>query len=158
MKNGDGTWTLKWVLDYMAEGSTYNPKVTFDTSIISSELNFVNNVADLNGKVVAEVWLEEDDSVRDTSGESLRTSTVGITVTNSGVIVVDKVVDKPHIESGNEIDPAKPSDTHPTDFTYTVSFKNHSAIPMQNVRVLDVLPYMGDRSKSIKEYLNRVLL
>ncbi|MGM0113368.1 SpaA isopeptide-forming pilin-related protein [Enterococcus sp. DIV0187] len=143
--NGDGTHTLKWVLDYMAEGSTYNPKVTFDTSIISSALNFVNNVADMTGKVIAEVWLEEDPSIKDTSIEQLRTSTTDFTVTNSGVIVVDKVVDKPHIESGNEIDPAKPSDTHPTDFTYTVAFKNHSVIPMQNVRVLDVLPYMGDQ-------------
>ena len=28
VENADGTWTLKWVLDYMAEGSTYNPTVT----------------------------------------------------------------------------------------------------------------------------------
>ncbi|MBO0452073.1 SpaA isopeptide-forming pilin-related protein [Candidatus Enterococcus murrayae] len=144
VENGDGTWTLKWVLDYTAEASTHNPKVTFDTSIISSKLNFVSNSAQLNGKVVADVWLEEDESVRDTSNEKLRTSTTSVVVTNSGVIVVDKVVDKPYIESGNEMDPAKPSETHPTDFTYTVSFKNHSTGAMNDVKVLDVLPYMGD--------------
>ncbi|MBO0460095.1 hypothetical protein JZO77_25545 [Enterococcus hulanensis] len=144
VENADGTWTLKWVLDYMAEGSTYNPKVTFDTSIISSKLTFISNSAQLDGKVVADVWLEEDKNVRDTSDEKFRTSTANALVTNSGVIVVDKVVDKPYIESGNEIDPAKPSDTNPTDFTYTISFKNHSTNPMGNVRVLDVLPYNGD--------------
>ncbi|WP_137663329.1 prealbumin-like fold domain-containing protein [Enterococcus hulanensis] len=145
VENADGTWTLKWVLDYTAEGSTYNPKVTFDTSIISSKLTFISNSAQLDGKVVADVWLEEDKNVRDTSDEQLRTSTANATVTNSGVIVVDKVVDKPYIESGNEIDPAKPSDTNPTDFTYTISFKNHSTKPMDDVRVLDVLPFNGDQ-------------
>ena len=145
VKNSDGTWTLTWILDYMAEGSTYNPKVIFDTSIISSALDFDNNVATLYGKVIAEVWSEEDDSVRDTSDETkFRTSTNDFTVKNSGVIVVDKVVDKPYIESGNEIDPAKPSDTHPTDFTYTISFKNHSSSAMDRVRILDVLPYNLD--------------
>lgn len=145
VENADGTWTLKWVLDYTAEGSTYNPKVTFDTSIISSKLTFISNSAQIDGKVVADVWLEEDESVRDPSDEEdFRTSTANAVVTNSGVIVVDKVVDKPYIESGNEIDPAKPADTHPTDFTYTISFKNHSSNPMGNVRVLDVLPYNGD--------------
>ncbi|MGG5368450.1 SpaA isopeptide-forming pilin-related protein [Enterococcus sp. AZ196] len=144
VENKDGTWTLKWILDYMAEGSTYNPSITFSTSIISSKLDFMSNVAQLNGKVVSDVWLEDDESVRDNSSETFRTSTTGVTVTNSGVIVVDKVVDKPQIESGNEIDPAKPTDSHPTDFTYTVSFKNHSALPMDNVKVLDVLPYNGD--------------
>lgn len=142
--NGDGTRTLKWILDYMSKGSNYNPKVVFDTSIISSELNFKNNVADLNGKVIAEVCLEEDESVKDDSGTLFRTSTTELTVTNSGVIVVDKVVDKPYIESGNGIDPAKPTDKHPTDFTYTVAFKNHSPTSMENVRILDVLPYNGD--------------
>lgn len=144
MKNGDGTWTLTWVLDYTAEGSTYNPKVIFDTSIISSALNFDNNVAALKGKVIADVWLEDDDNIRDTSEEKFRTSTTDFTVTNSGVIVVDKVVDKPYIESGNEIDPANPTDTHPTDFTYTISFKNHSPIAMDRVRILDILPYNLD--------------
>lgn len=144
VENADGTWTLKWVLDYMAEGSTYNPKVTFDTSIISSKLTFISNSAQLDGKVVADVWLEEDESIRDPSDEKFRTSTTSAIVTNSGVVVVDKVVDKPYIESGNEMDPAKPADTHPTDFTYTISFKNHSSNPMGNVRVLDVLPYNGD--------------
>ena len=144
IKNDDDSWTLKWVLDYTAEGSTYNPKVTFDTSIISSKLTFISNSAELDGKVVADVWLEEDESVRDTSGEKFRTSTGNATVTNSGVIVVDKVCDKPYIESGNEIDPAKPADTHPTDFTYTISFKNQSPNAMDDVRVLDVLPFNGD--------------
>lgn len=144
VENADGTWTLKWVLDYTAEGSTYNPKVTFDTSIISSKLNFISNSAQLNGQVIADVWLEEDKSVRDPSDEKFRTSTANALVTNSGVIVVDKVVDKPFIESGNKIDPAKPADTHPTDFTYTISFKNHSANPMGNVRILDVLPHNSD--------------
>lgn len=144
VENGDGTWTLTWVLDYMAKGSNYNPKVTFETTIVSSKLNFVNNVANLNAKVVSDVWLEDDDSVRDTSEEKFRTSTTGVTVTNSGVIVVDKTVDKPYIDTGNKLDPAQPSVTHPTDFTYTVAFKNHSAIPMQTVRILDVLPYNGD--------------
>lgn len=145
IENGNGTRTLRWILDYMAKDSTYNPKIVFDTTIISSKLDFVNNVANLNGKVIADIWLESDETERDTSDESFRTSTNGFTVTNSGVIVVDKVVDKTYIESGNETDPAKPTETHPTDFTYTVSFKNHSAVPMQNVRVLDVLPYMGDQ-------------
>ena len=145
VENSDGTKTLTWVLDYMAVGSTYNPKVTFGTSIVASKLTFVNNVANLNGKVVSELWLESDESNRDTSTKEQRTASKDIIVTNSGVIVVDKTVDKPFIESGNERDPAKPADTHPTDFTYTVSFKNHSAIPMQNVRVLDVLPYNGDQ-------------
>lgn len=144
-EESNGTYSLKWILDYVAEGSNYNPKVVFDTSIVSSKLDFVNNVAELNGKVVSEVWLEENESIKDTSSETFRTSTTGITVTNSGVVVVDKVVDKPYIESGNEVDPSKPSVSHPTDFTYTISFKNHSAIPMQNVRVLDVLPYIGDQ-------------
>lgn len=144
VENADGTWTLKWVLDYTAEGSTYNPKVTFDTSIISSKLNFISNSAQLNGQVIADVWLEEDKSVRDPSDEKFRTSTANALVTNSGVIVVDKIVDKPYIENGNEVDPAKPSDTNPTDFTYTISFKNHSARAMDDVRVLDVLPYNGD--------------
>ena len=144
IENDDGTWTLKWILDYTAKNSTYNPKIIFDTSIISSKLSFNNNVATLNGKVIAEVWLEDDKSVRDSSVEKLRTSTTDFTVTNSGVIVIDKVVDKPHIESGNKIDPAKPSDTSPTDFTYTISFRNHSSESMYNVKVLDVLPRKGD--------------
>ena len=144
VENADGTWTLKWVLDYMSKDSTYNPKVTFDTSIISSKLTFVSNSAQLNGQVIADVWLEQDESIRDTSDEVFRTSTTSAIVTNSGVIVVDKVVDKPYIESGNEIDPATPADTHPTDFTYTVSFKNHSSGAMNNVKVLDVLPKIGD--------------
>ncbi|MDT2658945.1 SpaA isopeptide-forming pilin-related protein [Enterococcus hulanensis] len=144
IENGDGTWTLKWILDYKSEGNNYNPKIIFDTSIVSSKLEFELNVAKLSGKVIADVWLEDDKSVRDTSKEEFRTSTKGVTVTNSGVIVVNKVVDKPYIESGNKIDPAKPTETHRTDFTYTVSFKNHSAIAMENVRVLDVLPYMAN--------------
>lgn len=150
VENGD-SYTLKWVLDYMAEGSTYNPKVVFDTSIISSKLNFDNNVAALKGEVVSEVWLEEDDSMRDTSSGKFRTSTNGFTVTNSGVIVVDKVVDKPYIESGNKIDPAKPSIAYPTDFTYTIAFKNHSSSVMERVRILDVLPYnLDDRGTKFK--------
>ncbi|MEO1769800.1 prealbumin-like fold domain-containing protein [Candidatus Enterococcus ferrettii] len=144
VENEDGTWTLKWILDYTAKNSTYNPKIIFDTSIISSKLSFNNNVATLNGKVVAEVWLEDDESVKDTSVVKLRTSTTDFTVTNSGVIVIDKVVDKPHIESGNKIDPAKPSDMYPTDFTYTISFRNHSSESMYKVKVLDVLPRKGD--------------
>ncbi|MBO0460062.1 hypothetical protein JZO77_25375, partial [Enterococcus hulanensis] len=144
VKNSDGTWTLTWILDYTAEGSTYNPKVTFDTSIISSALDFDNNEAFLKGKVVAEVWLEKNESMKDPSDEKFRTSTNDFTVTNSGVVVVDKVVDKPYIESGNEIDPANPTDTHPTDFTYTISFKNHSSSAMDRVRILDVLPYNVD--------------
>lgn len=143
-ENDDGTWTLKWVLDYMSKDSSYNPKVVFDTSIISSKLNFINNAAMLNGKVVAGVWLEDDESMKDVSIEGMRTSTTDITVTNSGVITLDKVVDKSYIESGNEIDPANSSDVHPTDFTYTVSFKNHSTSSMTDVRILDVLPYNSD--------------
>lgn len=148
VQNGDGEWVMKWVLDYMAEGSTYNPKVTFDTSIVSSELNFSSNVANLNGKVVSQVWLEEDEKICDSSDENFRKSATNFTVTNSGVIVVDKVVDKPYIESGNKIDPAKPSITHPTDFTYTISFKNHSSTAMKNVRILDVLPHNDDKRGS----------
>lgn len=145
VENGDGSWTLRWIIDYMAEGSTYNPKVTFDTSIVSSKLNFVNNLASFSGKVVSEIWLEDDDSVRDTSDEKkFRTSTTNMTVTNSGAIVVDKRVDKSYIEAGNEADPAKSSIEHPTDFTYTVSFKNQSAIDMLDVRILDVLPKNTD--------------
>ena len=144
VENSDGTWTLTWLLDYMAAGSNYNPKVTFDTSIVSSKLNFENNMASLNAKVVSEVWLEEDDNIRDTSGETFRTSTTGVSVTNSGVIVVDKTVDKSYVDAGNETDSAQASVPNPTDFTYTISFRNHSAIPMQNVRILDVLPYNGD--------------
>lgn len=144
IENADGTWTLKWILDYTAKDSTYNPTVVFDTSIISSKLSFNNNVASLSGKVIADVWLEEDKEVRDTSDVKLRTSKTDLTVTNSGVIIVDKVVDKPYIENGNEIDPAKPTVTHPTDFTYTISFKNHSSAAMTNVKVLDVLPKNGD--------------
>ncbi|MGO3791318.1 MAG: hypothetical protein ACTJG1_07635, partial [Enterococcus gilvus] len=156
VQNGDGEWVMKWVLDYIAKNSTYNPKISFDTSIISSKLDFVFNVANLKGTVTSEVWLEDDESVRDTSDEEkFRISTTNCTVTNSGVIVIDKVVDKPFIESGNKIDPAKPEDTHPTDFTYTVSFKNHSSTAMNEVRVLDVLPYNGDeRGTSIHNDYN----
>ncbi|OTO67780.1 MULTISPECIES: prealbumin-like fold domain-containing protein [unclassified Enterococcus] len=150
VENSD-SYTLKWVLDYMAVGSTYNPKVVFDTSIVSSKLNFDNNVAALKGEVISEVYLEEDSSIKDTSIEKLRTSTNDFTVTNSGVIVVDKVVDKPYIESGNKIDPAKPSIAHPTDFTYTIAFKNHSSSVMERVRILDVLPYnLDDRGTKFK--------
>ncbi|MGM0112734.1 SpaA isopeptide-forming pilin-related protein [Enterococcus sp. DIV0187] len=142
--NSDGTQTLTWILDYLTENSSYNPKVSFDTIVISSKLNFINNVADLDGKVVADLWLESDENNKDTSEEEFRTSTKTVSVSNSGVIVVDKEVNKPYIESGNEVDPAKPSITHPTDFTYTISYKNHSAVAMNDIRVLDVLPYNGD--------------
>lgn len=143
-ENPDGTVTLIWIKDYMAENSTYNPTVSFETSIVSSSLDFINNVASLDGKLVTDVWLEEDETVRDTSPESQRTSTAGLTVTNQGVISIDKIVDKPFIEAGNEVDPAKPSIAHPTDFTYTVSYKNHATNPMYKVRLLDPLPYNGD--------------
>ncbi|MEO1769348.1 SpaA isopeptide-forming pilin-related protein [Candidatus Enterococcus ferrettii] len=142
-KNSDGSWTLNWVLDYAA-GSTYNPKITFDTSIVPSQLNFVLNSATLKASVVSDIWLEKDDTIRDSSAESQRTAGTSVIVTNSGTITVDKVVDKPYIESGNQVDPANSSDTHPTDFTYTVSFKNHSTVAMSDIRVLDVLPFIGD--------------
>lgn len=142
-KNSDGSWTLTWVLDYAA-GSTYNPKITFDTSIIPSQLNFVLNSATLKASVVSDIWLEKDDTIRDSSAESQRTAGTSVIVTNSGTITVDKVVDKPYIEAGNQVDPANSSDTHPTDFTYTVSFKNHSTVAMSDIRVLDILPFIGD--------------
>ncbi|MGM0238059.1 SpaA isopeptide-forming pilin-related protein [Enterococcus sp. AZ103] len=142
-KNSDGSWILTWELDYAA-GSTYNPKITFDTSIIPSQLNFVLNSATLKASVVSDIWLEKDDTIRDSSTESQRTAGTSVIVTNSGTITVDKVVDKPYIEAGNQVDPANSSDTHPTDFTYTVSFKNHSTVAMSDIRVLDVLPFIGD--------------
>ncbi|MBO1306231.1 hypothetical protein JZO70_08675 [Enterococcus sp. 669A] len=145
VENGDGSWTLSWILDYKTASGTYNPKVTFDSSIVLSKLNFVNNLASFSGKVVSEVWLENDDSIRDTSDEkNFRTSTTSMNVTNSGVIVVDKRVDKSYIDAGNKVDPAQVGTTNPTDFTYTISFKNHSTIPMEEVKILDVLPYNGD--------------
>ncbi|MGH1648389.1 SpaA isopeptide-forming pilin-related protein [Enterococcus gilvus] len=142
-QNSDGSWTLTWVLDY-PPGSTYNPKVTFDTSIIPSQLSFVLNSATLQASVVSDIWLEKDETIRDSSEKEQRTAGTSVVVTNSGTITVDKVVDKPYIEAGNQVDPANSSETHPTDFTYTVSFKNHSTVPMNDIRVLDVLPFAGD--------------
>ncbi|MGM0113604.1 hypothetical protein, partial [Enterococcus sp. DIV0187] len=86
IENDDGSYALKWVLDYTAEGSTYNPKVSFETHILSSKLEFVNNVVELNAKVVAEVWLENDETYSDISNETLRTSTTGVIISNNGVM------------------------------------------------------------------------
>lgn len=129
--NEDGSWTLTWTLDYR-KPDLYNPKVTFDTSIVSSQLNFENNVANLSAKVVVEVCTESDPNNHDDSSEEFRTSTGVITVTNSGTLIVDKTVDQPYIDNGK------------TEFTYKVAFRNHSPAPMKNVRILDVLPYNGD--------------
>ncbi|WP_438714877.1 SpaA isopeptide-forming pilin-related protein [Enterococcus sp. AZ109] len=130
-QNDDGSWTLSWTLDYLAN-SNYNPRVTFDTSIISSQLDFDNNVADLNAKLVVEVRSESDESIYDNSRIEFRTATEQVTVTNSGVLVVDKIVDKPYIDNGK------------SELTYTVAYRNHSPFPMDDVRILDVLPYNGD--------------
>ncbi|MGG5370986.1 SpaA isopeptide-forming pilin-related protein [Enterococcus sp. AZ196] len=143
--NKDGTKTLRWVLDYKVETPAYKPTVSFDTKIVSSRLSFNGSSTSLHSEVVAGVCLEEDENVKDDSDEKkFRTSVKDVVVTNSGVMIVDKEVDKPYIESGNKIDPANPLNESPTDFTYTISFKNHSSSDMSEVRVLDVLPYMGD--------------
>lgn len=142
-ENSDGTKTLRFIQDYLVAGK-YDSTVNFKTSIVSSSLNFINNQATLSAKVVAQVWLESDPDVIDTSLLAQRTSNTLVTVSNAGVIVIDKVTDKPFIESGNEIDLAKPETANPTDIKFTISYKNHSTGSLGNVRALDVLPYNGD--------------
>ena len=142
-ENSDGTRTLRFIQDYLVSGND-NPTVNFKTSIISSALSFVNNQATLSAKVVSQIWLEDDPSVTDSSSVSQRTSNTAVTVSNAGVIVIDKVTDELFIESGNEIDPANLEQKNPTDITYTISYKNHSTGSLGNVRALDVLPYNGD--------------
>ncbi|MHC5229673.1 hypothetical protein ACYSNW_15520, partial [Enterococcus sp. LJL99] len=142
-ENSDGTKTLCFIQDYLVAGN-YNPTVNFKTSIISSALNFTNNQATLSAKVVSQVWLENDSSVTDTSSVAQRTSNTSVTVSNAGVIVIDKVTDAPFIESGNAMDPANQDEKNPTDISFTISYKNHSTGSLGNVRALDVLPYNGD--------------
>lgn len=142
-ENSDGTKTLRFIQDYLVAGN-YNSTVNFKTSIIASNLNFTNNQVTLSAKVVSQVWLEDDPTVTDTSTIDARTSTTAVTVSNSGVIVIDKYTDAPFIESGNEIDPANTDKENPTDITYTISYKNQSTASLGNVRALDVLPYNGD--------------
>ncbi|MHC5229056.1 SpaA isopeptide-forming pilin-related protein, partial [Enterococcus sp. LJL99] len=132
-----------FIQDYLVAGN-YNPTVNFKTSIISSALNFTNNQATLSAKVVSQVWLENDSSVTDTSSVAQRTSNTSVTVSNAGVIVIDKVTDAPFIESGNAMDPANQDEKNPTDISFTISYKNHSTGSLGNVRALDVLPYNGD--------------
>lgn len=142
-ENSDGTKTLRFIQDYLVAGN-YNSTVNFNTAIVSSALNFMNNQATLSAKVVSQVWLEHDSSVTDTSSVAQRTSNTSVTVSNAGVIVIDKITDEAFIESGNKIDPANQDKKNPSDITYTISYKNHSTGSLGNVRALDVLPYNGD--------------
>lgn len=76
-----------------------------------------------------------------------QTATVKVNMTNKlldGEISLAKRVDKQFIESGNQIDPAKPTNTNPTEIQYTVTAKNKVYSAVKDVRILDILPFDSD--------------
>lgn len=137
--NADGTTKLRWAFSNMPlttgvevnfKATSEFPKLSFDSS------GFTGN---LTVSTVGEMWRKDDPSVKDEAIATIRSSSDTFKEKLIQQVIVSKTGDKKLIEVGDDV-PVGVTDA----IKYTMTTKNESAQPIQDVRISDVLPYDGD--------------
>ena len=142
--NPDGTTTLRWSFGQPLEIGD-GVEVNFKADINSSELTFSNTgyTNDLRINTIGEMWVTNDTSNNDKSEEERRSSFDRFIVQKKQQVILNKSSDKPMIEVG-DYDP-RPSGGEDTSITYDVSLQNDSLDDIVDGRLLDALPFNGDK-------------
>lgn len=118
-KNADGSILLTWKIPSWEVGATIEP-IKFNAQV---NLNVTDN-SKLESKAVIE-------SLGDVSSESMRTSSVGLTITNSGEWGVEKTVLTPLVEKDEDI-------------SYLLKYYQTTENTYHHVVLIDILPFNGD--------------
>ncbi|MGG5315044.1 hypothetical protein IGI49_003424 [Enterococcus sp. AZ071] len=118
----------------------------FDVPVKITELSKINKNS--QGKLEIKNKVNLSATYFNGQKDSIDSNEVVTTVKIPKQLTINKSVDKELIETGNQIDPAQPENTSLTTFSYTLTGKNTSFSSIENIRILDVLPFNSDARNS----------
>lgn len=150
VKNIDGTTNLIWEIIVDKENTLKD--ITYSTQVDYSQIVYDDNHnTNLKNKVMISGAFKDSPEIQDSSPESQRTTEAQINITQVTQVVVAKTTSDNLVEVGNE-DPANDDNfdeeglkTRLDDIHYNIYAQNDTTNDVMNVRLLDVLPFDGDK-------------
>ena len=150
-ENEDGSQILTYELTY--NQSLNNSTIKYKTQTNGSKVNFVSNEAPIKSTVLSQITLNSDSKVYDTRSDSARQASANSTIINAGVLSVDNFTSTPYIETGNLTNNGI-KDPKLNEIIFDVSYKNHFASNLNEVRILNVLPTNADSASNFTGTVN----